>query len=101
MARIKGGFITNYLSDLTFPAWFYIYIRGLTNVNQKPQLIFFKDWFGALPERALISILFIGVITELKTLFWPSGIISGTFDFIDILAYTIGLIICYYFDKRK
>jgi hypothetical protein len=101
MARNKGGFMTNYLSDITFPAWFYIYIRGLTNVNHRPQLIFFKDWFGALPERALISILLVGVITELKTRFWPSGIISGTFDFIDILAYTIGLIICFYFDKRK
>jgi hypothetical protein len=101
MARIKGGFVTNYLSDLTFPPWFYIYLRGLTNNNKKPQLILFKDWFGALPERALVSILTVGIISELKTLILPCGIISGTFDFMDILAYAIGLVICYYFDKRK
>ena len=102
MARVKGGFLTNYLSDLTFPAWFYIYIRGLSvDDNRLPRLLIFKDWCGTTPQRALISILVVGIISEAKTFYWPTGIITGTFDFMDILAYTVGLLICYYFDTRE
>ena len=102
MARVKGGFMTNYLSDLTFPAWFYIYIRGLSNNdNRLPKLLIFSDWFGLSPQRALISILTVGVISEVQTFYWPKGIITGTFDYLDIIAYAIGLLICYYFDRRK
>jgi|WetSurMetagenome_2_1015567.scaffolds.fasta_scaffold00356_25 hypothetical protein len=102
MMRIKGGFITNYLSDITFPAWFYIQIRRPSAKDRKiPKVLIFGDWFGISPERALISILLVGVITEFKTLFWPTGIISGTFDPFDILSYSIGLLICYYFDKKE
>ena len=102
MARVNGGFLTNYLSDLTFPAWFYIFIRGLsTTDNRRPQLLIFKDWFGATPQRAFLSILIVGIISELKTLYWPNGFISGTFDYLDILAYSSGLLFCYYFDTRK
>lgn len=102
MARVKGGFFTNYLSDLTFPAWFYIHIRGLaTTDNKLPHLLIFKDWFGATPTRALISILVVGSISEVKTLYWPTGVISGTFDYLDILAYALGLLFCYYFDTKK
>ena len=101
MARINGGFLTNYLSDLTFPAWFYIYIRGLSNVDGRlPSLFIFRDWFGLTPERAISSILLIGIVSEIKTLYWPTGIITGTFDYFDIVAYGVGLLLCYYFDKR-
>jgi hypothetical protein len=102
MARIKGGFLTNYLSDLTFPAWFYIYIRGLSrNDRRLPQLLLFKNWFGVTPTRAILSILIVGIISEAKTFYWPTGIITGTFDFLDIVAYALGLLICYYFDIIK
>ena len=102
MARVNGGFLTNYLSDLTFPAWFYIFIRGLSATdNKRPQLLVFNDWFGATPQRAFLSILIVGIISELKTLYWPNGIISGTFDYFDILAYSSGLLFCYFFDIRK
>ena len=102
MARVKGGFLTNYLSDLTFPAWFYIYIRGLSTTDNKlPRLLVFKDWFGSSPQRALISILFVGIISEVKTFYWPTGIITGTFDYLDIVAYALGLLVCYYFDLRQ
>jgi hypothetical protein len=100
MARYNGGFLTNYLSDVTFPPWFYIYIRGLQTENQViPNLIFFKKWFGLTCERASISILIAGVVSEFKTLIWPTGIISGTFDPYDILSYAFGLSICYLIDK--
>jgi hypothetical protein len=102
MARIKGGFLTNYLSDLTFPAWFYIYIRGLSTVDRRlPRILLFKDWFGLTPERAISSILIVGIITEVKTFYWPTGVITGTFDYFDIVAYALGLLICYYFDVRQ
>jgi len=102
MARVRAGFMTNYLSDLTFPAWFYIYIRGLSNTyNRRPKLLIFKEWFGLSPQRALISIFAVGAISEVKTFYWPTGIISGTFDYFDIIAYAIGLLICFYFDSRK
>jgi hypothetical protein len=101
MARIKGGFLTNYLSDLTFPAWFYIHIRGLsTTERQLPNILIFKDWFGLTPTRSIVSILIVGIISELKTFYWPTGILTGTFDYLDIAAYAIGLFVCYYFDLR-
>jgi hypothetical protein len=102
MARIKGGFLTNYLSDLTFPAWFHIHIRGLsTKDGQLPNILIFKDWFGVTPNRSIISILIVGIISELKTYYWPTGIITGTFDYLDIAAYALGLLVCYYFDLRQ
>jgi hypothetical protein len=102
MARIHGGFLTNYLSDLTFPAWFYIYLRGLSTVDrQLPRIPVFKDWFGLTPERAASSILMAGIISEIKTFYWPTGFINGTFDYFDIVAYGTGLLICYYFDKKQ
>ena len=101
MARIKGGFFTNYLSDLTFPAWFYIHIRGLsTTARPLPNILFFKDWFGVNANRSLIAILTVGIISELKTFYWPTGLITGTFDYLDIVAYALGLLVCYYFDVR-
>lgn len=102
MARVKGGFLTNYLSDLTFPAWFYIYIRGIsTTDNRLPRLLVFKDWFGFSPKRAFISILIVGIISEVKTFYWPTGVITGTFDYLDIVAYALGLLVCYYFDLSQ
>lgn len=101
MARVNGGFLTNYLADLTFPAWYYIYLRGLSSSNNRlPQLLIFKDWFGVSPERASLSIFTVGIISEVMTLIWPTGIITGTFDYWDIFAYASGLLICYFFDKR-
>ena len=100
MSHFHGGFLTNYLTDLTFPPWFYIFIRGKT-INREviPLLLLVGTWFGRSPERALISIFLIGVLTKLKTFYWPHGPITGTYDLMDILCYGIGLIVCYSFDK--
>jgi len=100
MNHFHAGLITNYMADLTFPAWFYIFIRGLTkNKRILPRLLLVGDWFGRSPERASISIFVVGIISELKTFFWPHGILTGTFDPLDILAYAAGLAACYFFDK--
>ena len=101
MEHVDGGFLTNYLADLTFPPWFYIYIRGLSSKQGIPRLILVGKWFGQNPERAAISIFSIGTIAELKTMYWPDGPFAGTFDFMDIIAYATGLLICYLFDKHS
>lgn len=100
MILLHGGFLTNYLADLTFPAWFYIFIRGKIKEGEDiPHLLLVGNWFGKSPERASISIFIVGVLTELKTFYWPQGPLEGTFDPLDILAYATGLIACYSFDK--
>ena len=102
MARIRGGFFTNYLSDLAFPPWFYINIRGLAFPNRPvPRLLIVGDWFGRTGERALAGILVVGVVSEFVTYFWPHGLTNGTFDPIDILCYASGLGIAYFFDNRS
>lgn len=102
MYRVKGGFFTNYLSDLAFPPWFYIYIRGLNKKQSTlPRLAIVGDWFGQKPTRAFVSIFLVGVFSEFKTLYWPGGIITGTFDPYDILAYFIGLFTCYILDRKE
>jgi hypothetical protein len=88
MMLYNGLFFTNYLADLTFPPFFYIFIRGKANKEEVlPNLLFAGNWFGKSPERASISIFIVGVLTELKTLFWPHEPWAGTFDPLDILAY--------------
>jgi hypothetical protein len=100
MARFHGGFLTDYLADLTFPPWFYIYVRGLpTDKNKIPRLLIFGKWFGASPERASVSIFLVGLVSELMTRYWPKGPITGTYDVIDILFYAAGLLLCYYLDR--
>ena len=101
MNRVRGGFLTNYLADVAFPPWYYIYIRGLWPKKERlPRLILFGDWFGRSPERASISIFAVGTAMELSTIYWPHGLFAGTYDPWDIIAYSLGLLICYYFDKR-
>jgi hypothetical protein len=102
ISRFNGGFLTNYLADLAFPPWYYIYLRGLRKESEDlPKLIFFRDWFGITPERAAVSIFLVGTVTEFKTLYWPNGIVTGTFDIYDIGAYAMGLLVCYVVDRSS
>ena len=100
MMHFHGGFLTNYLADLTFPPFYYIFIRGKIYKEETiPNLPLVGRWFGKSPERSSISIFIVGVLMELKTLYWPNEPFAGTFDLKDILAYATGLIACYSFDK--
>jgi hypothetical protein len=99
MNKVNAGFFNSYLSDLAFPPWFYIQIRGLHRKDRRPTSIpIIGNWFGLTPLRAGISIFFVGLISELLMLIWPKHLTSGTFDKVDILAYAVGLIICYLCD---
>lgn len=100
MMRFHGGFITNYLADISFPGWFYMHIRGLHRTDNKlPSLTFFGTYFGVTPERAIISIFCVGIISEYITKYWPNGFIRGRFDTQDILCYAISLLIPYTIEK--
>jgi hypothetical protein len=94
MWHVHGGFLTNYLADLTFPLWYYIVIRGQTTTGKKTP--FLLRWFGVSAGRAAISILLSGVIYEIGQLY---KIIPGTFDLWDIAAYAAGLLVCYACEK--
>jgi hypothetical protein len=96
MWQVHGGFLTNYLADLTFPPWYYIVIRGLTTIGKKPP--FLLRWFSVSARRAAISILLAGVVYEMGQHY---RIIPGTFDVWDIAAYAVGPGICFAFERRQ
>ena len=101
MYRIKAGWLNCYLSDLAFPPWFYIHLRGLHRSDRRRASIpILGDFFGVNPWRAGISIFVVGVVSELLVLVLPGKLITGTFDPLDILAYALGLIGCMAFDLR-
>ncbi len=102
MNKVNAGFLNSYLSDLAFPPWFYIQVRGLHRKDKRLTSIpFFGSWFGLTPFRAGMSIFIVGLISELLMLIWPKHLTSGTYDTADIFAYAFGLVICVLADMRK
>lgn len=96
MARIDGGFLTNYLADLAFPPWYYILIRreqtlGLPSLKT-------LCWFALSRERAAGAMFLAGVMYEAGQ---RAGVIPGTFDWWDLAAYALGLGICYGYDTKR
>ena len=96
MLRVRGGFLTNYLADLAAPAWFYIVIRGLAPRRRKLPPV--MQWLGRTPERAVSIVFLAGVVTEWSSRYWPQGVFAGRYDPWDIVAYGLGLSICYVCD---
>lgn len=99
MANVRGGFLTSYLADLTFPPFFYIVLRG--KLSERPMVVRPAQWFGRTPSRAAVSIFLVGASAELSSLFWPRGPFGGTFDPWDIAAYAFGLAICVAAELRQ
>ncbi len=96
MARIDGGFFTNYLADLAFPPWYYILIRREQTLGL-PALKTLR-WFGLSRERAAAAMILAGVVHEAGQ---GAGVVPGTFDWWDIAAYAIGLGISYTCDTKR
>ena len=94
MRRIRAGFLTNYGADLAFPTWLYSVFRDMLG----PGTILTR-LVGSSPERAAVVIFVAGVATELSQLYWPNGFFAGQFDPYDIVAYAVGIGVCYLFDK--
>jgi hypothetical protein len=96
MWRVSAGFLTNYLADLTFPPWYYLVIRSQTTTGMTtPRLL---RWFGASPERTVLSVLVAGIAYELAQR-WH--LIEGTFDWWDVAVYGFGLGVCLIIEKRR
>lgn len=89
--RIPAGFLSSYAADLGCPAWLYISMRGLHGA--RPNAL--GRFFAATSERAAL-VLFVGsTLTELSQIWWPYGFFAGTFDPLDIVAYAVGVGVCY------
>ncbi len=93
MWRVRGGFITSYGSDLLFPPFFYIFIRGLSPWKLREKSLL--RWFGRTPCFAAGSIFLVGLSSEAIQGLWPQKFITGTYDPWDIVAYATGLFVCY------
>ena len=99
MLRVRGGFLTNHAADLVVPAWLYVASRGLHSTNGRQTLV--QRTLGQTPERAALVLFLASTLTELSQLYWPRGLFPGRFDAMDVLAYAVGLAICYVMDKRS
>lgn len=93
MLHIRAGFLTNRAADVAVPAWLYLIARGLHDPHGRVRLI--QRLIGRTPELAALSLFVASTLTEVSQYFWPHGIFRGTFDPLDILAYALGLAVCY------
>jgi hypothetical protein len=93
--RIPAGFLSNYVADLTCPAWLYIGLRGLN--GRRPNAL--GRYFAATPERAALVLFGGSTLTELSQVWWPHGFFAGTYDPYDIVAYATGVGACYVFER--
>jgi hypothetical protein len=96
--RIRGGFLTNHLADLTIPAWLYIASRGLH--TQHPRRTLIRRTIGRSAEFAAVSLFAASAATEVSQFFWPHGTFPGRFDPLDLVAYAAGLLACYAAERR-
>ena len=96
--RIRGGFLTNHLADLTIPAWLYIASRGLH--TQHPGRTLIRRTVGRSAEFAAVSLFAASATTEVSQLFWPHGVFPGRFDPLDLVAYAAGILACYAAERR-
>jgi hypothetical protein len=97
MMHIRAGFITNYVADITGPAYLYIIVRSLHNPAYRTPIAMY---LGSRPEITALVILGGSIATEVSQRYWPRGLFAGRYDPYDIVAYGVGVGICYVFDKR-
>jgi hypothetical protein len=99
MLRVNGGFLTNYAADLVVPAWLYVTSRGLHSPHGRQTLI--QRTLGRTPELAAVSLFIASALTEVSQIYWPHGIFSGRFDILDLVAFAVGLLLCYATDRAS
>jgi len=100
LLHVRGGFLTNYLADLTLPALLYVLSRDLAP-NKLRYFRRLMRTIGRTPERAAMFFFAASCATELSQILWPRGLFAGRFDPLDLVAYGIGLGVCYGFDKQQ
>lgn len=90
-----GSWFTSYAADLTFPAWFYIQLR------RRPwRMLRIVRWFGTSRELAAGSIFAVGALSEVGQAYWPGSLFHGTFDPLDIAAYGLSVLLCFWAEGR-
>lgn len=100
LARVRGGFLTGHCADLTVPALLYVVARRYPpDLAGRPRLLV-RRLVGTSPERAAALIFFASAATEISQRFWPHGLFRGTWDPLDLLAYSLSVLACYAADRR-
>jgi hypothetical protein len=89
---LRRSLFTSHAADLTQPAWLYIVTRRSSGLLGRV--------FGRTPELAAATVFGAATIAEITQRFWPRGLFSGTFDPLDIIAYAIGVGLCWLADRR-
>jgi hypothetical protein len=97
MMSIRAGFITNYVADIAVPAYLYIVYRGLHNPTYRTPL---TKYLGRRPEITALVVRGGSIATEICQRYWPRGLFAGRYDPYYIVAFGVGVGICYVFDKR-
>jgi hypothetical protein len=100
LLHVRGGFLTSHLADLTVPALLYVLSRDLVP-GKRPSFFALMRWIGRTPERAAAFFFLASTATELSQIAWPRGVFAGRYDPWDVVAYGVGLLICYGFDKGQ
>ncbi|MBN2001007.1 hypothetical protein JW935_25910 [candidate division KSB1 bacterium] len=98
MLRVRAGVLTSYLADLTVPALLYVISRGLARGKPSSRHHLMR-WIGRTPRRAAAVFFLASAATEVSQILWPRGLFAGRFDPWDIVAYGVGLLICYSLDN--
>ena len=98
MRGMHGGVLTSYGADLTQPAWLYIVARSLDNPRRHGLL---RRTIGSSPGVAALTLFAASTLAEISQYFWPHGLFRGTFDPLDIVAYGVGLAVCYVCDRSS
>ena len=100
LLHARAGFWTSCLADLTVPALLYILARNLVPGKQLyPQPL--TRILGRTPETAAAALFLASTATEISQVLWPRGFFAGRFDPWDIVAYGVGLAVCYGFDRLQ
>jgi hypothetical protein len=97
MLHVRGGFLTNHAADLFVPAWLYVVIRGLGTAGGAPG--WYQRTIGRTPGLTASFLFVASALTEVSQLYWPRGVFAGRFDPLDLVAYGVGLVVCYFADR--
>ena len=97
MMHLHVFFLTTHAADLFCPALLYIQARKSWQTGESH---FPNNIVGRSPEIAAAVFFSGSVLTELSQKFFPHGIIPGTFDPCDIIAYAVGVGTCYILEKK-
>ena len=99
LLHVRAGFLTSHAADLFLPPWLYVVVRFFP--AQRGWLAAVHRWLGRSPARAAGSLFVASALTELSQIAWPRGLFAGVFDPLDLLAFAIGLVVCFIVDERQ